>query len=156
MFKIIIDTREQKNLWSFHSNYCEDIIRRKLDTGDYSIEGLEHLLCLERKATVAEFAVNMRGDTFKRELARMQSYKYKFIIFEFGVDDILRFPIGSGIPKSKWESMRISPQFIMRFISEIQVIYGVHVVFAGDGDNAKYIASNIMKRVYEQEHPSDS
>jgi hypothetical protein len=127
-----------------------------LDTGDYSIDGLEHLLCLERKATVAEFAVNMRGDTFKRELERMKSYKYRFIIFEFSIDDILRFPIGSGIPKSKWETMRISSQFIMRFISDIQVNYEIPVVFAGDGNNANYIASNIMKRVYERENPDNT
>lgn len=145
--QIIIDTREREGLWSFGST---EVIHKKLDTGDYSIEGLETLLCIERKKTVSEFAINVAEKRFKDSLERMKSYQYRFVIMEFTINDVLKFPIGSGIPKSKWDKMRITPQYIMYFISQIQVLYGIDVIFAGDRSNASYIAKNIMKRVYEQ------
>ena len=40
----------------------------------------------------------------------------------------------------------------MMRLSEIQVKYNIHVVFAGDRDNASYLVTNIMKRVYEAEN----
>ena len=53
--KIIIDTREQKP-WEFpgHTTAVQ-----KLDTGDYSVEGLEDILCIERKQNTSEFAKNI-------------------------------------------------------------------------------------------------
>ena len=47
-FNIIVDTREQKP-WDFNDNF--NTTKAKLDTGDYSIEGLEHILCIERKCS---------------------------------------------------------------------------------------------------------
>jgi len=149
MFKIICDTRE-KIAWSFSSNFCEELVHKKLDTGDYSIEGLEDKLCIERKKSISEFAGNVSSSAFLNELERMRKYEYKYLILEFSVDDVLQFPLGCGIPKQKRRLIKISAQYIMRRISEIQVEYGVHVIFAGDLDNALYIASNIMKRVYEK------
>ena len=62
-FTIIKDTREQDG-YTFESSSsryhtCNGMISRKLDTGDYSIEGLEDKLCIERKASVVEFANNV-------------------------------------------------------------------------------------------------
>lgn len=45
-FTIIIDTREQKP----YSFYGMDVIHRKLDTGDYSIDGYEDVFTVERKS----------------------------------------------------------------------------------------------------------
>ena len=50
-FKIIKDTREQEG-YTFQpssSRYhkCEGMVVRKLDTGDYSLEGLEDKVCVE-------------------------------------------------------------------------------------------------------------
>ena len=43
--KIIVDTREQQP-WDFEFH---ETAKAKLDTGDYSVEGLENILCIERK-----------------------------------------------------------------------------------------------------------
>ena len=85
-FNIIIDTREQKP-WTFAG--C-DTINRKLDTGDYSIEGLEHLLCIERKNSVSEIANNISESRFKAEILRMNDYLHKFILLEFSLTDVLQ------------------------------------------------------------------
>ena len=53
-FTIIIDTREQQP-WTFEHYTTAN---RKLDTGDYSVEGLENLLAIERKKSINEIANN--------------------------------------------------------------------------------------------------
>lgn len=79
----------------------------------------------------------------------MKEFKYKFIILEFSYDDILNFPFGSGIPEHLWKKLEITPKYLVRFIAEIQVIYGVNVMFAGNATAARTAAFSIFKRVTE-------
>ena len=148
-FIVIRDTREKDGWYFKESDYCEGMVNQKLDTGDYSIQGLENVLCIERKASVAEIANNIVDDRFTRELDRMSEFKYKFLILEFSVEDILSFPVGSDIPKKSWNKIRISGRFIMKRLSEIQTKYGIHVVPCGDKLSAWHMTSSIMKRVFE-------
>ncbi len=60
-FNIIVDTREQQP-WNFKTY---GTVSQKLDTGDYSIEGLENLVAIERKKSVNEFATNITEKRFK-------------------------------------------------------------------------------------------
>ena len=149
-FTAIVDTRE-KDPWMLRSASIGERTIKKLDTGDYSIEGLESILCIERKKSVAEFAANSTEKRFKDELNRMLPFKYRFIILEFSISQIIDYPVGSNIPKSRWSNIGIRGPYIMKFISEIQVNYGINVIFAGSTENAEYTAVNIMKRVYERE-----
>lgn len=145
-FTIIRDTREQKG-WAFVD--C-NVIDRKLDTGDYSIDGLEHILCIERKSSLSEFATNITSERFYKELERMSTFQHAFLLCEFDMYDIDKYPESSGIPKYKINKIKIKKPYILRCISQIQVKYNVHVVFCGtDSDDAQLIAYNIMKRVYE-------
>jgi ERCC4-type nuclease len=150
MFNVIVDTREQQP-WSVGtSSDVEDIIVRKLDTGDYSIEGLEDKLCIERKKSVSELATNVSEKRFWAEMERMAKYKWRYLVLEFGIEDIAMFPVGSTIPQHKHHKVRIKGPYIMKCISKIQVDYNIDVIFAGDMDNARWVATNIMKRVYEK------
>ena len=79
----------------------------------------------------------------------MSEFKYKFLILEFGVEDILSFPVGSDIPKKSWNKIRISGRFIMKRLYEIQIKYGINVVPCGDKLSAWHMTSSIMKRVFE-------
>ena len=107
-FTIIKDTREQDG-YTFESSSsryhtCNGMISRKLDTGDYSIEGLEDKLCIERKASVVEFANNVGHDQvrFLKEIERMKDFRYKFLVLEFSLTDLMKFPEGSSIPEGDW------------------------------------------------------
>ena len=75
-FTIIVDTREQHPWELKHYTTAS----RKLDTGDYSVEGFENILCIERKYSISEFVNNMGEKRFKDVLERMQPYQYSFII----------------------------------------------------------------------------
>lgn len=144
-FKIIIDTREQQP-WEFER--CATA-SRKLDTGDYSVEGLESILCIERKKSVSEIANNITEKRFKDVIDRMKAYQYAFLILEFDLEDIFRYPIGSNVPKHMWDKIKISPNFIIKNLLELQLLYNIKVLFCGDPSNASRMATSLMKKVYE-------
>jgi hypothetical protein len=145
-FNIIIDTREQLP-WEFGNHVTS---KQKLDTGDYSIEGMEHLLTIERKQSVSEIANNITETRFPAFLERMSIIPHKFMLFEFDLDDVYQFPVGSDIPKSKWDKLRISNNYIMKNISLFHIKYGIHTIFCGDSDNAEKMAVRIMRTVYDK------
>jgi len=150
MFNIIIDSREQQP-WIFQSRSVGNIISKKLDTGDYSIEGFENILCIERKKSVSELAGNITEKRFIKELERMSLFKYKFLILEFDYYSIDNYPESSGLPKHIQDKIKITGAFIMKMLSEMQIKYGIHVIVCGNTTYASYIATNIMKRVSEIE-----
>lgn len=145
-FTIIVDTREQ-NSWEFGNHTTS---RTKLDTADYSIEGLEHLLAIERKQSVSEVATNITEKRFPAFLERMSEIPHKFILFEFDLEDVYNFPVGSEIPKSKWDKLKVKNNYILKQISLFHVKYGIHTIFCGDADNAEKMAVRIMRTVYEK------
>ena len=145
-FNIIVDTREQKP-WDFNDNF--NTTKAKLDTGDYSIEGLEHILCIERKCSPNEVSNNITEKRFKDVLDRMAGYPHSHILFEFDLYDILQFPRNSGIPQRLWKNLRITPLFLLKYITEIHTKYGIHTHFCGNRKNAAALAISIMKRVSE-------
>jgi ERCC4-type nuclease len=144
-FTIIIDTREQ-HPWEFPLHATAN---RKLDTGDYSIEGLEDILCIERKNGVAEIANNMTESRFKDVINRMKTYKHAYILIECEYDQLMNYPIGSDVPKKAWGKIKISPAFILKFLTELSVQHNIHVIFCGSPSWAEKTALSIMKRVYE-------
>lgn len=148
---IIIDTREQQP-WSFEYHTTSVA---KLDTGDYSIQGLENKLCIERKKTVNEFANNIIEKRYKDWTKRMSKYKYKFLILEFNLEDIYKYPHGSNVPKYLWDQIKISPKFIIKNILELQIYYDIKVLFCGSSDNAEKLALSIINKVYNLENQNN-
>ncbi len=149
-FNVIIDTREQQPL-TFWSSAIELAIVSKLDTGDYSIQGMEDILCIERKGSLVEFYNNVSDKRFWREMERMEKFKYKFLVLEFSVSDVDNFPDSVDVPQAVKDGFRLSKKFLMRAISDIQIKYGIHVVFAETRGLSSYLITNIMRRVHEYE-----
>jgi ERCC4-type nuclease len=143
-FTIIVDTREQQP-WSF-DNYTT--ANQKLDTGDYSIKGMENLLAIERKKSVSEFANNITESRFKDVVSRLSQLKYSFLLFEFELEDVLIYPVGSNVPKKMWDKIKISPSFIIKHLLELQMYHNIKIIFCGDSDNAEKMATHILKKVY--------
>lgn len=146
-FTIIVDTREQKP-WHFEEEYA--VAHSKLETGDYSIEGLEDILCIERKRSVSEIANNLTEKRFDDFLSRMSKYKFPFLLLEFSVDDILSFPIGSDIPKRLWEKIKISPNYILARMIQMSYLYNIHVIYCGSTSNAEKYAIGLMKKIHKK------
>lgn len=144
-FTIIVDTREQQP-WSFDSFYS--VANKKLDTGDYSIEGLEHLLCIERKKSSSEFANNIIESRFKDVVMRMSNMKYSFLLLEFDIEDLLVYPVGSTVPKKMWDKIKISPAFLIKNILDLELSHNIKVFFCGNSNNASKLAEMILKKIH--------
>lgn len=152
---ILIDSREQKP-WKFRDYKCH---RCTLETGDYAMasepnskytdEQLNHLLCIDRKGSVSELFQNVTQVRFKKEIERMKRFKHAYLIFEFTLEDVMRYPIGSDIPRRRWRYLRVRPPFVLSFLSQL-MLEGIHVIFAGNPMHAQQIALNVMKKVYEE------
>jgi ERCC4-type nuclease len=161
--KIIRDTREKVGYWDFSFfGYEMEVV--KLKTGDYSISGYEDILCIERKKSTAEMAINCGTDSprFEAELERMQHFEYKYLILEFTVSMLLDFPKGSGIPKrfhkttGKEIKVRMNGGFIMKKLKEYEDKYGIDVIFAGSQAGAVEVAEEIFREVlYETRQNQD-
>lgn len=152
-FTIIKDSRE-KNGYIFEpmknrSHVCNGMVVRKLDTGDYSVEGLENKICIERKASITELANNIGvdGKRFNKEIERMKDFCHRFLILEFSLSDLMSFPHNCGIPREEISKVKISHKFILRFIMELQVEHGVNVIFCDDKEKAQDVVLSILKRI---------
>lgn len=147
-FTIIRDTREQNGLEFDSDDYCTGVIDKKLDTGDYSLLGMESRFVLERKATPAEIAHNVLEDRFIRELERLSSFESAHIIIQAELVDILRYPFGSnsGVPVSKQSRIKMRGKFILKKLIEFQQKFKIHIWFAGM--NAEDLAMSLFKQAW--------
>lgn len=147
-FRVIIDTRE-KYPWHFTSSYILGTETRALNTGDYTVEGLEDVLCIERKRNVNEIANNITTKRFANVLERMKDFPHKYIMLESSIQKVIEYPFLEDLPKSIISKIKLRGPYLLKCLNRIQVRYGVHIVYCGNADNAVWIATNIMREVVD-------
>jgi len=146
-YKVIKDTREQLG-WEFNpSPSCEGMTIATLKTGDYSLEGFEDKFVIERKGDLSEFSMNITQKRFHSELERLESFELPFVILEFTMEDIYKFPQSTQIPPSKYKFIKITPQFIVKALLDIEVQFKTKIILAGKF--GREVASSLFKRVCE-------
>jgi ERCC4-type nuclease len=150
-FIVIKDTREQEGYYFKEYNTCGGMIEGKLDTGDYTIQGMEDKLCIERKGCVEELATNLgqKKHAFLNEIERMNTFPHKFIVLEFSLDDLIKFPDETRIPIKNKAAVKITGKYMLKCLFEFQLYNNVQVLFCGNKYNAFLAVSSIMKRVNE-------
>lgn len=142
-FKIIRDTREQKGKgWNFKaSSNCWGQKIQKLDVGDYTVDGLEDILMIERK-TIGDLWGTLGNQTnykrFLREVDRAKDHKLKFLVIEGNVADVNRGYRYSKVPVENIHAKLIS----------LQVKHNIHVIFAGRKDIARAYVRRLMHKVF--------
>ena len=132
-------------------SYDFDFVSEPLeDDKIFSFDKLK--ICIERKASVVEFANNVGHDQarFLREIERMSTFPYKFIILEFSLSDLMNFPVGSDIPEKDWSKLKITNKFMLKMLMDFQINHGIHVLFCGSKKNAKWTVLSILKRINEK------
>ena len=142
-FKIIRDTREQKGKgWMFRASAnCEGMEERKLDVGDYAIDGLEDTIMIERK-TIGDLWGTLGNhknyQRFLREMKRAENHRLKFLIIEGSLADV-----DQGYRWSKVSSNNIHAKLM-----SLQVKHNLHVIFAGRTDRARAYVRKLMSKLY--------
>lgn len=136
---VIVDTREQAP-YAFPSGRVTTV-RRKLDAGDYSIEGREHDFAIERKS-LADFVNTVVGDKARwhRELARLWGYRFAAVVVEACVHDVLA---------GGWHGGAL-PSSVLAASIEIAQDYGVHLVWAGNRATAERLVEAMLLKASRQ------
>lgn len=147
---IIQDTREQ-NPFDFSFYDC-DISIATLKTGDYTIEGYEEIVCIERKKSAAELATNLgkHRERFENELERMRSFKYRYIVCEFSEDNLRKFPYNAKIPNRIKKYIRMKGKYMRKKLYEYEEEYDVEIIFCEDKTEAETKVMDIFKQVVEE------
>jgi DNA excision repair protein ERCC-4 len=147
---IIQDTREQ-NPFSF-AFYGYEITVATLKTGDYTLQGYEEIVAIERKKSTSELATNLGKyrDRFEREMERLSKFEHKYIVCEFTESDLLQFPLNSSIPKRIIKYIRMNGKFMRKQLHKYEEDYGVPVIFCDGKEEAESKVVDIFQEITRQ------
>lgn len=142
-YTIIIDTREQLPF-----SFSTATVRQKLDSADYAILGYEERFVIERKRNTQEIAQNVIQDRFYAELERLEQIENPFIICEFDLIDVMNYPKSSGMPPRYWANSKLSADFLLKRLLEIQRDYKTKWIFGSIWANK--IADRLIKYHFQK------
>lgn len=136
----MVDTREQLPLFP-HGVDGLEIIRKKLDHGDYSIKGFEKYFAIERKM-MSDF-YSYIGKERKRTVRKMEEFEnmidnggFVGLAVEASEDEVF---MGFGYSK-------VSPEAARQSLATFRVRYGVHTYLANDRESIeRWTLDNAIK-----------
>ena len=119
-FRIVIDSREQEP----YTFACE-VLKAKLDAGDYSVAGFEQRVAVERKS-LRDFVgtVIHDFDRFTRELAKLSAMEAACIVVEADLTAVL-----CGLHHDALRA--VAPQSLLGSSTYIAIKYRVPVYWCG-------------------------
>jgi ERCC4-type nuclease len=147
---IIVDTRE-KQPWCFEGDDAfSDVIYQKLDGGDYSIQGMEDIITIERKATVDELYMNFTKDKKRiaAEFERLKDHRFKIVVIEESCEDVMN-PQKYYVNKKKINrrSPKMPVAVVTSNLTKLLLEHDVHIIFGGM--RAQAMARGILLHAYE-------
>jgi hypothetical protein len=147
-FTVIRDTREQEG-WIFQARArCLGTEVQTLSTGDYTVKGFEKVFCLERKFSSSEFCQNLFQPRFHRELERLDEFEHPYLFLEFEWKQLVEYPRGSGVPPSKWRSLKVRPDLLIKTYHEMRLAHPrLRVEFVGQ--QGRTAALSLFKRIVD-------
>jgi len=134
-YVIKIDSREQKPLWNIGSK----VVYGKLDTGDYSIEGYENKIAIERKSLIDLFGTLGSGHArFKKELGRALKLDYFAIVVEGSYSSCENKDFDNSC------CSKMKGDVVTSILFTIHIKYKVPIFFANNRVEAKHIIKEIF------------
>jgi DNA excision repair protein ERCC-4 len=123
---IIVDTREVQPLVFSRLESRAGT----LQTGDYSIAGLEHLFSVERKSVsdLVGCCVGANRERFERELHRLRGFRFRRLLV-IGQEDTIHL--------GRYHSS-INPKAVFATLNAFEVRYDLPIVFASTASLAAY------------------
>jgi len=136
---IIVDTREQE-AYSFPAARVETV-RRALSAGDYSLDGYETSVAIERK-TLEDYvnSVIHARERFMREVETLATYDLACVAVEATFDDVASHRYRS----------RALPYAVVGATMAIIVSHGVPVFFCGGRQLARRFVEDLLCRYHRK------
>ena len=127
---IVIDDREKRP-----HRFETETRTARLETGDYSLSGGEHMIAIERK-TVDDLvgSLSCGRKRFEAELSRARGFHYFAIVAETTFSDL-----AGGTYRSN-----MNPKAAVQSLLTFSVRYGVPVFFAGSRENGSDITESLL------------
>ena len=134
---ILFDTREQKP-WQFPPHI--QTTKQTLRDGDYSVEGYPDIR-IERKSLsdLASCVTDRSLPRFLGQLQRLRKYKYRALVVETTMDQLMAGKYGSPLPPHK------VLQRLMDAVCRFKVL-----LFLTDRKNAAALATTFMQSAIKQ------
>jgi DNA excision repair protein ERCC-4 len=140
MATIIIDSREKNPLVFRKFGEIEGTKVGYLNVGDYSLEGYENKIAIERKEIGDLFGTLGRGHKrFRAELERAKPFEFFAIVIES--------PFNLVLEKS-WSNAQFSKMkgyVVAQILCTLIVKYGIHVFFCNNRNEASSLIRNLFK-----------
>ena len=142
-FTIVIDTREQAPYTFDSINPKPNTITLGLKTGDYSLDGFEDRITIERKSLSDLYgSVGMGRDRFEREIARMVDMYFAAVVIEADWKTIIQNPPVRS---------KMSPKSVLATICAWMQRYRVHWIACPNRMFAEKITYRLLDRWYRDE-----
>jgi ERCC4-type nuclease len=121
---VLVDTREQAPFgFARFDNWFAGARSATLETGDYSIEGMEGLVSLERKSLTDLVSTLMHNrQRFFRQLERMQAFPHRAILVEASYEDVKS-------PYTFHEEVMAHPNGVSGSLDALEVKFGIPVIY---------------------------
>ena len=138
---LIKDTREPAYAWDAY--FKAPTITKKLDTGDYSLLGMETEIAVERKTLDDLVGCLTKGrERFERELERSTGLDYFCVIVEAGYSQLVLGDYRS----------RLNTKSAIESISTFEIRYSTHFLFAGNRELAARKAESLLLKYWREFH----
>lgn len=119
---VLVDTREQSPFnFSRFPNWIAEEKRQKLDAGDYTVEGMEDLLVLERK-TLSDLITTLiqQRPRFFKLCEKMSRYRWRALLVQASYEDL----------KSPYdEYTEAHPNAVSGTLDALEARYGIPVIY---------------------------
>lgn len=140
---IISDTREQYPY--IFPNYVA-VKRDTLNTGDYSVVGMESIITVERKSKTDLFGSLGKGRArFKREFQRLSEIPKAYLMVESSLENLSKRPSYS----------RMNPVSVIRSLISWSEKYNVHIIYAGDRESAELYTLRLLESAWKHYDPKN-
>lgn len=141
-FRIVVDSREQAP-WTFDSAPVYEgtsVTVSSLPTGDYSVEGFQDAVAVERKSLPDLVAcLGRERDRFARELARARGLESFAVVIEGSFTDL---------KQGQYRSM-LNPHSACQSICAFMARWHIPFVFAGTRAAAEYATWSLLRQYVE-------
>jgi ERCC4-type nuclease len=108
-----------------------------LQTGDYSLVGLEGHIAVERKSFDDLTSTLTKGrERFARECERGRGLDFFALVVEASLEDVRRHSYQS----------RMTPQSLLQTLAAFTIRYGLHVVWCGNRAGGEYWTYSLLNK----------
>ena len=134
----LADTREQAPYGWQPPRYADVSVElATLQTGDYSLSGLQDRIALERKSLDDLTGTLTQGrERFERECERGRGLDYFGLIIEASMEDV----------RSHSYKSRMTPQSLLQSLAAFSVRYGLHIHWCGSRSGGEYMTYSLLQK----------